>query len=339
MRIEYHEVDEQSAAAQVVVRLQQVAEQAELTAVVDAGQNDRQVAGDPVLPQFRLTAPVHLHGIGVAQARVGEQQPPREPLIAQRVLNRQSEVAHLDLRVGAGQRDRARDRAAVVILLDSWRAAPSVSANAVVKASRAVPPGAGGRLAQADDRIEHRAGGVRQPCAALQRRGVGDRSAAPDEARAVGFVLGRGADLAASAEHVHEIHAIAARARPAGAHQRVRFRQGARFDEEIAEGWMRQVGVLRCKDDLGVARQLQAAGVMAVIGDRDASQLGVVLGRDDDFGAGFEAAVDAAPDRAIERERRFVFVRLAAAGLVRGRPDLAGIEIADEDETAPVDRW
>ncbi len=58
------------------------------------------------------------HRFRRSQARIAEEQPAREPLEAQRVLDGEPEVAQLDLRVRAGQGDRARDRAAVEVLLD-----------------------------------------------------------------------------------------------------------------------------------------------------------------------------------------------------------------------------
>ena len=53
-----------------------------------------------------------------SQPRVAKEQPAREPLEPHRVLDGEAEVPQLDLRVRAGQGDRARDRAAVVVLLD-----------------------------------------------------------------------------------------------------------------------------------------------------------------------------------------------------------------------------
>ena len=190
------------------------------------------------------------------------------------------------------------------------------------------------RLAQADDRIEDGAGRVRERAAAADGDGIGERAAPPDEPRAVGLVFGRGADAAAAAEHMNQVHAVGPGPGPARADQRVPLGHGRRFDEQIAERRMREVGGARREHDLGVAGQIEAARPMTVVGDRHAPQLGVVFGRDDDFGARLEAGVDTPIDGAVERERRLVFFGLASRRLVRRRPDIAGVEIADEDEAA-----
>ena len=69
----------------------------------------------PYLPELRLPAAVSGHGVDRSQARVAVQQAAGEALKAHRVLDGQPEVPQFDLRVCAGQRDRARDRAAVVV--------------------------------------------------------------------------------------------------------------------------------------------------------------------------------------------------------------------------------
>ena len=74
------------------------------------------------------------------------------------------------------------------------------------------PRGAAGRkanrLAEADDRIEDGAGRVRERAAAAERDGIGERAAPPDEPRAIGLVFGCGADAAAAAEHMNQVHAV-----------------------------------------------------------------------------------------------------------------------------------
>ena len=63
-------------------------------------------------------------GLGVAQPRIAVEQPARQPLEAHRLLDGQAEMAQLDLAVRARQRERARDGAAIVILLDQLPRAP-----------------------------------------------------------------------------------------------------------------------------------------------------------------------------------------------------------------------
>ena len=115
MRVQHDEVEEHALAAQVFVRLEQVGEERELGAVLDLRR-----AGSGGRPRCRTsTAPTvrerfFCTASGRSQARIAEEQTTREPLEAQRVLDGQAEVPQLDLRVRAGQRDRASDGAPVV---------------------------------------------------------------------------------------------------------------------------------------------------------------------------------------------------------------------------------
>ena len=54
---------------------------------------------------------------------------------------------------------------------------------------------------------------------------------------------------------------------------------------------MRDVGGLRRQHQLGVGRHLDVARPVAVVGDRDAADLGVVFGRDEHFQRGRERPV------------------------------------------------
>ena len=54
----------------------------------------------------------------MAQPRVSREQAAPEALKRDRVLDGQAEMPQLDLAVRAGQRQRARDRATIVVLLD-----------------------------------------------------------------------------------------------------------------------------------------------------------------------------------------------------------------------------
>ena len=113
----------------------------------------------------------------------------------------------------------------------------------------------------------------------------------------------------------------------------IRYRRG--LDEQVAERRMRHVGVGRGEHDLRVAGNVEAPHLAAVIGQGDASQFRIVLGRDDHFGADLDVVVDPPPDRAIRRKRHFVFRRLERRRLVSGRPDATGVEVADVEEAAP----
>ncbi len=118
MRVEHDEIERHALAAQVLVRLEEIAEEWQLAAVLDRRKDDGQVAGDAVLPQLRLAAAVVEHRVGLAQTRVAEHQAAREALETHGVFDGQAEVAQFDLRVRAGEGDGAGDRAAVEVLVD-----------------------------------------------------------------------------------------------------------------------------------------------------------------------------------------------------------------------------
>jgi hypothetical protein len=98
---------------------------------------------------------------------------------------------------------------------------------------------------------------------------------------------------------------------------------------------MGEVGVAGREHDFRVAREIKAARPLAVVGDRHPSQLHIVFRRHDDFGPYLDLPVDAPPRGAIRSEDDLVLVGLPIGGLIGGRPDLAGVEVAHEDERAP----
>src|ERR1019366_10756427 len=103
----------------------------------------------------------------------------------------------------------------------------------------------------------------------------------------------------------------------------------------LAERRVLNVGRVRRQDDLGVARELDAAQNAAQVGQAQAAQLDVVFRRDDDFGVGVDALVTAAELGAALGEDGFVGVGLPLGGLVRARPEGAGFDIAQVAEAAP----
>ncbi len=170
------------------------------------------------------------------------------------------------------------------------RAPASLSAKPVVNDRRAVPPG-GRRIACRRLTIGSSTAPVVFDSGPPPLSAAGLASVRPrpmNRARSVSYSVAR-ADAAAAAEHVDEVDAVGARPRTARAEQRIPLGHGRGLDEEVAERRMREVGAGRGEHDFGVAGQIEAARPMAVVGDRDAPQLGVVFGRDDDLGARFEA--------------------------------------------------
>ena len=336
MLVEHDEIERQSLGAQVLVRLEQIAEERQLGAVGESRQQHGSVAGDAVLPQFGLAAAVRQDGVAGAQPGIGVEQAAAEALEQDRVVDGEAEVPQLDLAVRAGERQRPGDGAPVVVLLHE-------AVGLFFGLGKAGDEGDAGRaagrqpheLTQRDDRVEHRAGRVRQRVGGRQRDRIPERAAAPDEARAVGLELRRRADAPAAAEQVEEIGPGAARARPARADQRITLGQRRRLDEQVRERRVREVGLRRRQHDFRVAGEIEAARLAAVVGDRDPPQLDVVLGRDDDLGARLQASVDPAEHRPVEREGDFELVGVASDRLMGGRPDRTGLQIANEAEVAP----
>ena len=73
----------------------------------------------------------------------------------------------------------------------------------------------------------------------------------------------------------------------------------------------------------------------AEVGQRHPADLGVVLGRDDDRQAGRDRAVAAQELGAVLGVGDLVAVGLGAGRLVAGRPDRAGVHVAQEEVAAP----
>ena len=98
---------------------------------------------------------------------------------------------------------------------------------------------------------------------------------------------------------------------------------------------MREVGGGRGEHDLGVRGQLDLPHPGAVVGERHPAQLGVVLGADHHLEPAADRAVTPDDLGAVLGEGDLVAVRLDAARLISGRPDLAALRVAEEDEGPP----
>jgi hypothetical protein len=108
------------------------------------------------------------------------------------------------------------------------------------------------------------------------------------------------------------------------------------LDEEVAEGRVREVGIVRRQHDLRVAGQLDRPVAGAKVRDHHPPQLGVVFGRHDDLGPRLDPVVHAAEDGAVGREGDLVLLGLPAGGLVGRGPDAPALEVADVAEAAPA---
>ena len=218
-----------------------------------------------------------------AQRAVGEQHARRQPLEQQRLVVRNAEMAQAALRVREGQREGARGRARVAILLRERLGGLAIRGDAggereAHRRARDQPD----PLAQAEDRIEHDAGRARQRAAVERGRAVGVAAAA-DEARAIGLPFDRPLRPAFEAQHVHRPDRRLARvARPPMAEQRRAVGQVLGFEKQLAEGRMREIVGRRRQHDLGVAGDVDLADPRALVDHRHPADFDVVFGRDGD---------------------------------------------------------
>jgi len=136
--------------------------------------------------------------------------------------------------------------------------------------------------AQGEHWIQHRADSVRQASPVDRRDGVADVVAAAEETGAVGLYLDvtdRFAfdDREMGGPQLGLVRAAATARRQDGA-------RGQQFGlyEHLGEGLVRCIGQWRRQHDLGVGGDLDVTRRTAGIGDRHATDLGVVLRRDHD---------------------------------------------------------
>ena len=181
-------------------------------------------------------------------------------------------------------------------------------------------------LPQADDGIEHDAGRAGERAAVEGLRVLGTAPAA-QEARAVGLPFHRALRPAFQAQDVNGPGpGLVGGARPPMAEERRALGQVLGLDEQLAERGMGQVVGGRGEDDLGVARDLDLARPIAVVGHGQPAHLHVVFGRDGDVELRGDVVVAAVKGRLLREERDQVVLRLLQGGLEGGptRPRRSG---------------
>ena len=206
-------------------------------------------------------------------------------------------------------------------------------ATPVAKVTRTNAPGASRTpLAHRRHRIEHRAGRAGQR-AAVERGGVGRRTPAAEEPRAVGLPLDGAAQPPVDAEHVEgPRRRLVGGARAPAEQQAGALRVVLGLDEQLPERGVGEVVLRAGQHDFRVAGDLDFARPIAAIGDREAAHLDVVFRRHRHLQLRFEIAVAPAERDLVELEGRLVFIGLAADWLVGGRPDVARPRVAQVDE-------
>ena len=204
---------------------------------------------------------------------------------------------------------------------------------------RTVAPGAiAHAAAQGEDRIEHGADRVGERPAVDHRDRRSDAVAAAEEAGPVGLHLRLPHGLAIDdGEMRGPDFRLARRAPPPRRQDGARRRRDTRSRRTASKkagcatsaAWRRQ-------HELGIGGDVDLARAVAGIGDRDAADLGIVLGRDEHLQRRRERSVAPGELGAILVEGDIVGVGLGAARLEAGRPDVAAADVAQEDVGAPV---
>ena len=190
--------------------------------------------------------------------------------------------------------------------------------------------------AQRKDRIENGTGRPRQRAPVDDRARSPRTPAPPDELRTVGFELGTADGVAIDDDEVRcpdigfgWIAAAAVRKQCAAV-------EVLRFDEQLGEHRMREIGRLRCQREFRIRRDFDDARLCAGVGDADPARLRIVLGGDQHGHCRSQIAVAAHELGAVLVEGDAVGIRFEARRLKSRRPDAAVAAIAQEDVRAPV---
>ena len=260
------------------------------------------------------------------QRRVRVEDPVGQALEEVRLVGVDPEVMELDLglRPGQGRGPLEGGRLAVLVgevehllaRLGDDRGEDRVDG----RAGREADP-----AAEAEDRVEHRADGVRQRTSVDHRDRRADRAAAAEEAGSVGLVLDDRRRPAPRRPRRAPPRSAARRSTAAGASpaaRRCSATNSVCTNRFWKAGWATSAAcgarTISAYDVSSISRALRAE-----VGQRDPADLGVVLGRDDDRQAGRDRAVAPGELGVVLGVGDLVAVGLGAARLVAGRPDRA----------------
>ena len=206
------------------------------------------------------------------------EHPGGEPLEQVCLVAGDAEVPQLDLRVRVGEGEGASGGAGVVVLLGQHQRRLAVGRDP--GRERHAYEAAGGQayaLAQADDRIQHRADGAGQR-AAVEGDRVLRRASAAEEPGAVALPLHGPLHAPFHAQHVHGKQArFLRRPRPAAAEESRAVGDVLGLQEQLAEGGVGEIVGREAEDRLGVARDLDLPGPVAAVGEGESPHLHVVL--------------------------------------------------------------
>ncbi|MCY1390258.1 hypothetical protein D9M71_50740 [compost metagenome] len=333
------QVDIQTLHPPVLVGPQQLAEQRQVLVVVDAQQDDRQVAGNRQRPQPRLAAGAAADGFRRgAETHIGIQQRCGQALVVRRFLGLDIEIAQLHLGLGPGQGLGTLEGIALVVLVDQREQfVPRTGHQRPERGAHHLAGRYPHALAQAEDRVEYRALAVRQRAVLGNRQRVAQPTAPAEEARAVGFELRGGDHLALDHREVRDPdRRFLRRTRTAGGDQRAELGQPLGLHEQLGEGRVRIVGGRRREHQFGIGGEFDIAGAASVVGQGDLAYLAIVLAGDQHFETGGQRVLALQELGVMFLEEHFAAGHFRAARLQRRRPHRPALGIAQEDEAAPV---
>ncbi len=191
--VQDHGVRLQPLETPELLRHEDVPHERQVVRLGHADEDDREIAGDAVPPEARLSQRALFQQFPFgAQRRVGEEDAGAESLEELGLLDGDTQVPERDLRVRVGQRERAGGDAGVVILLRQGARGGLVRGDA--RREGEAGEGAGREpqpRPQAENRVEHgaRGAGERAP---VERDGIVGAAPASQESHPVGLPLDRG---------------------------------------------------------------------------------------------------------------------------------------------------
>ena len=278
--VQDHHVHGQALHAPVFLRQQDLFDLRHVGLIRDAHQHDGQIAGDALRPQDGLLAGCPGGDRG-AEPGVGPQDR-RGHRLERRGLGRgDPQMAQLHLGLGPGQGPRAVDRVAVMMSVDQVdQARPRVGHHRPEGEPRRPARRDGDAMAQREGRVQHGADPALQRGPRCQGRRVAQIVVAAQKGGAVGLELhGRGLGGLDHREMGGPDARLVRAARAAGGDQRAVFGQVFGLHEHLGKGGMRSLGLLRGQDQLGIGGQLQRHRHAGGRGQRQHSDLCIVLSR------------------------------------------------------------
>ena len=337
--VQNDQIDCQPLQAPVLVRAEKLPDDAPILRLVDADQDDREVAGNPVGPQGRGPGRIlPQHHRRRPKRRVRVENPARKILEQAGLVHANPEMVELDLRPCPGERDRPLERRGVAILVRQRdggfaRRADERGEDEACALSRHETDSP----SEAEDGIEHRTCRVRQRPPVDDRHRRTNPAAPAEEPPAIGLVLSPSAGLAFDDDDVgRPDRRVRRRPGTASGQQGAEIGYPLRLDEETGKGLMRRIRRWRSQHELGIGGQLDLTCLPAEVHDRYPPQLGVVLWRDQHLERGRDGSIPPIQLGAVLREGRAILVRLDAGRLIPRRPDRAALDIPQEEIGSPV---